>query len=284
MTEQSADAATTNRAHWDELADLHAGLGGDGRRNSYYDIEGLVAGRSSLLQAEQDGLESAVGEVDGLRVLHAQCHIGLDAITLARAGARVTGVDFSSVALSHAAEIGRRCGVDIDWVRADITSPPRRLVGRFDLVYATFGILCWIEDPETWMRSVHSMLAPGGRLLLVDIHPLYLMVDRVEPFGVDFPYRYDGPRTFSSDGSYAAGDAEVTAKGTIEFAHSLGEVVTAAVAAGLVVERLDEQFSVELDPRGDLLTQDPDGWFRLRVDQEVLPVTYSLIARRDDAD
>jgi 2-polyprenyl-3-methyl-5-hydroxy-6-metoxy-1,4-benzoquinol methylase len=124
-----------NRAAWEELAAAHG-------QDAYYDSEGLVAGATSLLEEEERALAVAVGDVAGLRVLHVQCHIGFDSITLARRGARVTGVDFSPAALAKAHALAERCGVEVDWACADSCELPSSFAGGFDLAYATIGVLC----------------------------------------------------------------------------------------------------------------------------------------------
>src|SRR3954452_20908062 len=143
-----------NRAHWDALAAVH-GEGADG----YYDVEALAAGADTLRAAEA----SAAGDVAGLDVLHVQCHLAFDAISLARRGARVTGVDFSPGSLAKARGLAERCGVGLELVEADSTALPPSLHGRFDLAYATIGVLSWIADVDAWMRSVAATLRPGGR-------------------------------------------------------------------------------------------------------------------------
>ncbi len=112
-----------NRASWDALAIAHG-------QDAYYDSEALVGGASSLVEEEEAALADAgCVELAGLRVLHVQCHLGFDSITLARRGARVTGVDFSAVALTRARSLADRCGVEVDWVRADATDLPASLDG-----------------------------------------------------------------------------------------------------------------------------------------------------------
>jgi SAM-dependent methyltransferase len=271
----SRTARRLNRAHWDSLATVHG-------QDAYYDADALAAGADSLLDHEAAGLREAVGAVAGLDVVHLQCHIGFDTISLARRGARVVGVDFSHASLEKARALARRCGQDVEFVEADTTALPPALHGRFDLAYATMGVTCWIDDMRAWMQSAAAALKPGGRLLLIDIHPLCLMFDSLEPPRLGFPYadEGDGGRPFDEDGSYAAPDASVGATETVQYAHSLGDVVTAAVGAGLRVERLDEHLDAARDPRGRLLSPEPDGRFRLRLDGEALPLAYTLIARR----
>src|SRR5215213_9695737 len=141
-------ARRINRAHWDALAQAH------GQGDPIYDVAAL----------------------DGL---HLQCHIGFDAISLARRGARVVGADFSPAALEKARGLARRCQVDVEFVEADATKLPVELHNRFDLVYATIGVLMWIDDVRAWMRSAAAALRGGGKLLLVEIHPLFTMIGSV---------------------------------------------------------------------------------------------------------
>jgi SAM-dependent methyltransferase len=270
MSDDAGPAATTvNRAHWDVWAGAHG-------QDAYYDSAGLVAGADSLTGVERAGVAAAVGDVAGLEVLHVQCHIGFDAISLARRGARVTGVDFSPVALDKARDLARRCGVEVAFTEADVTDLPSMPHDRFDLAYATIGVLCWIEDAGRWMRSVAGALRPGGRLLLIDGHPLYQAVETLDPLTLDFPYAFDGPHEFSGPGSYAAAAPPST---LVQFAHSLGEIVTAAAAAGLRVVRLEEHLESPLDlGRGH--PPDADGHYRFRVSGRPLPLLYTLIAER----
>jgi len=258
-----------NRANWDAWAAAH---GQDG----YYDTAALVAGADSLTDLEVAGITAAVGDVRDKDVLHVQCHLAFDAINLARRGARVTAVDFSPVALARAATLAAECGVAVDFVEADVTRLPPQLAGRFDLAYATIGILCWIESIDAWMRSVASVLRPGGRLLLIDGHPLCCMVDTIDPFTVDYPYAFDGPHEFESPGSYAG---VTVATRNVQYPHSLGEIVTAAIDAGLRVLRLDEHLESPVDMFG-LDESEPDGRYRLRVSGQLLPMLFTLICER----
>lgn len=265
------DPTHVNIRFWDSLATVH------GRGDAYYDLEALTAGRSSLSDVEAAAVQEAVGSVDGLDILHVQCHLGLDAVSLARQGARVTGVDFSPVALERAGALASRCNVAIDFVEADSTCLPDDLTGRFDLAYATMGVICWIADLDAWMRSVSATLRPGGRLVLVDLHPLLLMWDTTDPLHADFPYASDGPHHFVDAESYA-GVTTDSHGSSVNYAHSLGEVVTAAArVAGLRIDALHEHLDAAFDPRGDILGEEEDGRFRVRVGGQPLPVLYTLI-------
>ena len=270
------DATEVNRAHWDAVAAVH----GEGE-DAYYDVDALGRGQSSLRAAELGAL-AAVGQVTGKDVLHVQCHLGFDSVSLARQGARVTGLDFSAASVAKARRIAEQCGVDVTFVEADSTAIPDSLHGRFDVAYATIGVLGWIEDVDAWMRSVASTLRPGGRLLLVELHPLFCMFASLDPLVADFPYAHAGPVVFDEPGTYAAPDAELAATRTVEFAHSVGEVVTGAARAGLRVDQLVEHLDSDFDPRGNVLVLEADDRYRLRLGGQPTPVLYTLIAARPD--
>ena len=254
-----------NRAWWDGAARIH----GD---DPIYDTEALIAGADSLGDAEQAALAASVNSVDGLDVIHVQCHIGFDTISLARRGARVVGLDFSAAALAKAQELARRAGVEAIWVQADAARIPADLHGRFDLAYATIGAICWIEDISAWMRSVAATLRPGGRLVLVEIHPLLTMVAAREPFSLDFPYAFDGPHRFDDPGTYAVPNAELASS----------ETVTAAIEARMRIDSLIEHLDASKSPSPPIVAREADGRYRLRLDGQRLPILFTLLATKLD--
>ncbi len=277
----------SNHEHWEQLAALH-GIGTD----RYYDLDRLIAGGTLMGTEEAAALRRATFDagVVGLEVMHLQCHIGCDAITMARSGARVTGVDFSATALARLRDLAQRCGVDVATIEADSRDLPHDLDGRFDLVYATIGVLCWIDDLDAWMGGVARVLRPGGRLVLVELHPLLLMVGSVDPLVVDSPYAFDGAHIYSGTGSYANRDADV-AWTVSEYAHGLAEVVMAAERSGLRTTHLQEHTDMSFDPRGMGGGLEPDGRFRLRLGRgssdltstappPPMPILFTLIVER----
>ena len=279
----------TSYTHWEKLAAFH-GTGED----CMYDLDALIAGGTLMGPEEKAALDRAtqVRGVAGLDVLHLQCHIGCDAITLARLGARVTGVDFSPTALARLDELARQCGVDVTTVRSDSRYLPHELDGCFDLVYATIGVLCWIDDLDAWMSGVARVLRPGGTLVLVELHPILQMIDSVEPLVLDFPYAFDGGHVYSGTGSYANRDADINWTVT-QYAHGLAEVVMAATRAGLTMTYFEEHTSMSFDPRGmEETVEGPDRQYRMRIGLGAahgetrdpafpLPVLFTYLAVRE---
>lgn len=260
-----------NRALWNERAILHG-------QDAYYDIDGFLAGGSSLSERELSEVAAAAGDVTGLDLLHVQCHFGLDTLSFARMGARATGLDFSPTAIERARGLASRAALDARFVEADSQALPPELASNFDVAFASYGVLTWIGRIDDWMRSAATALRPGGGLVLIDLHPIFAMFDSREPPVIDFPYQGGQPVRFEASGSYAAPDAPTTANVSIEYPHGLGEIVTAAVEAGLRIEGLTEWTDESFDPRG-ILAFEEDGRYRLRIgDGPALPVTFSLRA------
>ncbi len=261
-----------NQHWWNERAALHG-------QDSYYDTAAFLEGASSLLAVDHE----LVGAVEGVDLVHFQCHTGLDTLSWLRAGAgTVTGVDFSPVAVNKARATATTAGLSdrTAFVCAEIRAAPAAVSGaQYDVCYASRGVFGWIADLDAWMRAACAVLRPGGRLAVIDMHPLYTMPASLEPLVLDFPYGYDGARTFTASGSYAQPDADTVHNDTKEYGHSLGEIVTAAANAGLRIDRVTEYLESEVDDR-NLLTQDGDGCYRWRITGECLPMYFGLRATR----
>ncbi|MGH3781474.1 MAG: class I SAM-dependent methyltransferase, partial [Pseudonocardiaceae bacterium] len=107
-----ADYISINKTMWNERAPAHAASAGYGFDRFIDDPERL----SGVVRFDRPRL----GDLAGQRGVHLQCHIGTDTVSLARLGARMTGLDFSSVALDHARRLAQRTGTDIDFYEANM--------------------------------------------------------------------------------------------------------------------------------------------------------------------
>lgn len=258
-----------NLALWDERARIH----GSTPTDRFYDVESFLAGRQTLYSLERE----LAGDVAGKDLLHLQCHFGMDSLNWVRLGARVTGVDFSPVAIERARGLAVQAALPATFLQADVQHLPGELEGRFDLVVATYGILCWIADLGAWMRSAAMTLRPGGSLVLVDLHPAYQTVAALEPLVADWPYGGGRPQHETITSTYAQPGRTTAAQQVVQYPYSLGEIVTAVARSGLRVEHLGEHLATELDPR-NLLPQGADGMYRLPFSGTHLPILYSLRA------
>lgn len=130
------------------------------------DWNARYAQKELVWSAEPNRLFAAeVGGLPAGRALDLACGEGRNAVWLAEHGWRVTGVDFSDVALAKAAELAASRGVEVDWVVADVLDhePEPR---AFDLVALLYLQLPREELLHT-VRSAAAAVAPGGTLVVL---------------------------------------------------------------------------------------------------------------------
>ena len=265
-----------NRRLWEAWTAVHAS--GD-----FYDLDGFRAGGVRLRDEEI----AAVGDVSGRSLLHLQCHFGIDTLSWARLGARVTGADFSPAAIRLARELALDLGFpDARFVESNLYELPANLQGTFDVVYTSRGVLGWLPDIAGWARVVAHFVAPGGVFYISEIHPTIQAFENegvaVGELRLAYPYwEHRDPLVFDVKGSYADPTADVGEQREHGWDHGLGEIVTALIDAGLVLEWLRE--SPTLDWSADFLVETEPGSGRYRLPPGTageLPLMFSLRARK----
>jgi SAM-dependent methyltransferase len=257
-----------DQSNWNRLAPIHA-------RSTFYDVEGFKAGRLSLLPIEREEL----GDVTGKSLLHLQCHFGMDTLSWARLGAQVTGADYAEEAIELARELSQEVGLDARFICASIYDLPERLSGAFDIVFTSYGVLCWLPDLMRWGQVIAHFLKPGGTFYIVEGHPFAgIFYNEKDAAGLQVAYPYfpqTTPEAYTCVGSYATdADLHYTA---YEWPHSLSEVVNALLGAGLRLEFLHE-FPYAAYQCLPFMVQGPDGWWRLAEGRESVPLLFSLKA------
>lgn len=261
-----------NRQLWDSWVPHHL-------TSEFYDLEGFRAGDTSLDRVEL----AAVGDVRGVRLLHLQCHFGKDTISLARMGAQATGVDFSPRAIEAARGLAAEFAVDATFVESDIASLPDRLDGEFDLVFTSNGVIGWLPDLRRWGQVIAHFLAPGGRFVMVEGHPvMWLFDDEVtdERLVPRYPYFHrDEPLVLRYSGSYAVPDAPVDSEEHV-WVHSVSDVLMALIEAGLTITSFEEHSTVAWRAF-PFLQQGDDGLWRLpaHIDGEI-PLSMTVTATK----
>ena len=223
-----------------------------------------------------------LGSIEGLDVVHLQCHLGTDTLSLARLGARtVTGLDFSSPALTVAAQLAEDCGAAIDYVESDLYGAVAALgPGRFDLVYTGNGALCWLPDIRRWAEIVATLLRPGGRLFIREGHPMLWALADSRPDGlvvVEYPYFETEGVPFCEPFSYTGHDEPLASPDIVCFNHGLAEIISALMAAGMTLTGFEEHDSVPWNPLGEAM-EEVGGEYRLRHLPERLAASYTLQA------
>lgn len=264
-----------NRANWDERAPAHAA-------SPDYAVSRFVEDPEYLSEVVRFDLPR-LGEIQGLRGVHLQCHIGTDTLSLARLGAEMTGLDLSAASLQQARLLSERAGPPVEFVESTVFDAVGALgAGAFDFVFTGIGALCWLPSVTRWANVVAELLVPGGRLLMREGHPMLWALADARPDGllvVDYPYfENQEPLVFDEPTTYVQTDVTFTHTVTHEWNHGLGEIVGALLGAGMELTMLAEHDSVPWEAFPGQMTQIDLGEWRLTDRPQRLPHSYTLHA------
>jgi len=273
-----SDYVNVNRRNWNSRVPAH---------EAGYGIERYVDDPHFLSEVVRFDRER-LGDITGLDVVHLQCHIGTDTLSLARLGARsVTGLDFSAPALEVAARLAREAGSQISFVESELYNATSVLGdGCCDLVYTGVGALCWLPDIARWARVVADLLRPGGRLFIRDGHPMLLALSDPRPDGllvVEFPYFEAEGVLFVEPWTYVEHEEPLSDPESIVFNHALSEIIMAVKDAGLDLTSIEEHDSVPWNAMGDAMEEIGGGEFRLRENPRRLAASFTLRAQKPRA-
>ena len=124
------DYIKINKQTWNNKTEVHIA-------SDFYDNKSFLEGKSTLNSIELDLL----GDLKDKKILHLQCHFGQDSLSLARMGAKVTGVDLSDKAIEKATEFNQLLHLDVKFICCDIYDLPTYLNEKFDIVFTSYGII-----------------------------------------------------------------------------------------------------------------------------------------------
>ena len=220
-----------SRRKWDEAVPLHVA-------SAEYDVAAFMRGASTLKTIEVNHM----GRVKGLSLLHLQCHFGLDTLSWARSGASVVGVDYSPVAVETARNLAKELAIRATFIRSNVFDLPRRLHRRFTIVYTGKGALGWLPTLEPWGRVVARFLRPGGRLVMLEDHPLSdCLADRSSPTNLVLAESYFRETAIREvyDGTYAT-RIKMRHRVSYGWIHTVSEVLNALIRAGLGIDLVRE--------------------------------------------
>ena len=271
-----ADYVTINRANWDERAPIHAASDDYGFARFQADPHHL----SDVVTFDRPRL----GDLTGIRGVHLQCHIGTDTLSLTRLGARMSGLDFSPAALTEARRLAESTGTEIDYRESEVYKAVDVFgSGQFDLVYTGIGALCWLPSVAQWAKVVAALLKPGGRLFIREGHPMLWTLDEqtLQPSEKYTYFEEEEPYVDNINGTYVQTDSVITKTLTHSWNHSLGETVTALLAAGMRITGLDEHNSVPWNAFPRHMTMDKHGEHRLTKNPQSLAASYTLQAIKE---
>lgn len=262
--EDHAASFALNRALWNERTKHHIG-------SKFYDVEAFLAGKNSLGGKELELL----GDVAGKKLLHLQCHFGQDTLSLARMGAEVTGLDFSGAAVEEARKLAARAGLSAAFIEANVLDLQPELEGKFDIVFTTYGVLGWLPELDGWAKNIAGYLRPGGKLVLVEFHPVVWMFNNAF---TELPYSYFNREVIeeTEPGTYADTAATINLK-SHGWNHSLAETITALLDAGMRIDRFEELDGSPHDCFGKTV-KGADGLHRIAGLAGKLPMVFAVVA------
>jgi SAM-dependent methyltransferase len=260
-----------NRGLWDKFARINY-------ESETYRVREFLDGASSLNSIELE----EVGEVQGKTLLHLQCHFGLDTLSWAREGAIVTGVDFSGEAVQLARNLTNEVGLGARFIQSNIYDLPDALDEKFDIVFTSYGVHCWLNDLPRWGEIVAHFVKPGGIFYIAEFHPLLWIFDwdAKDDFKMVRSYFHSPtPCKFDVDGSYADAGTKIETQADYEWAHSMADVVNAIIKSGLQMEFLHE-FAKAPFQSFPFLKQADDGYWIYDNPEVQLPLVYSIKATK----
>lgn len=263
---------SVNMRRWNEVVSINA-------RSKFYDLDGFREGATSLLPIEI----AELGDVNGKSLLHLQCHFGMDTLSWARLGANVTGIDFAEKSIDLAMELSDELGIPARFIRSNIYDLSEVLEEEFNIVFTSYGVLCWLPDLKGWAETIHRHLTPGGTFYIVESHPFADILDDKdrEGFHIKYPYFTGGESIYCTDepGTYTDSDIEIVNKDHYYWQHTMQDVLNSLLDAGLEIDYLHE-FPFGFFERHPSMKKGTDGLWRFENDAISFPLTFSIKAKR----
>lgn len=257
----------TNKNLWNNKVSHHI-------ESDFYKMDNFLAGNTSLNAIELDLL----GNIEGKSVLHLQCHFGQDSISLAKLGAKVTAIDFSEIAIEKAKEIATQTNTNVDFICCNIYDLPKMLDKKFDIVFTSYGTICWLPDITKWAGIVSHFLKPIGQFVFIDFHPVIWMYDNDFKF-IQYNYFIDEPIIEIENGTYADRNADITGE-SVTWNHSISEVLNALIKNDLSILEFNEfdysPYNIFSNP-----TEFEKGKFRIENHGNKIPIVYAISAQKN---
>ncbi len=269
--EQYKKYFNANLKRWNELVNINA-------KSKFYDLEGFKAGKTSLLSIEKEELT----DVKGKTLLHLQCHFGMDTLSWAREGAKVTGVDFSESAIQLAKTLSKELNIPATFIHSNIYDLPKVLDTTFDIIFTSYGVIGWLPDLSKWAQIIEMFLKPGGIFYIVENHPFGNLIDEKykEEFRIGYDYFNEGkPYRFDDDVIYVDTNEKLVNKTTYDWFHPMQDIVNSLLNVNFELLFLHEFpfsfFKIHPD-----MKRRKDGYWEFQTFKHSIPMMFSLKARK----
>lgn len=261
----------SNKSLWNELTEIHK------EENNIYSIKDFKSGKNTLSRTEIKEL----GNISGKKILHLQCHFGLDTLSLAREGAKVTGVDFSEKSINLAKSLSKETGIPAKFICSDIYNLSRVLKEKFDIVFTSYGVLLWLPDLKRWAKTIFYFLKPKGFFYIIEGHPfsMILRINKNENLYVKKSYfSHINPREEKRGRDYARKRKKVNGT-AYTWNHSISEIINSLIKARLKIDYLHE-FPFSRESHYPTMELKKKGW-QFKNKKEIIPLMFSIKATKE---
>lgn len=261
-----SDFISANKKWWNDVTPIHS-------RSQLYNLAGFKKGKSTLESIEQE----EVGDVKGKTLLHLMCHFGMDTLSWARKGAIVTGVDLSDGSIKLAKKLSKEINVPATFKCSDIYELPNVLDKKYDIIFTSYGVLCWLSNINKWAKIINHFLKVGGVFYIVELHPFTNILSY--DFKLYYKYFKKGPYTDDSSGTYTDWDAKVNGV-TYEWSYTRCYVINAVIKQGLTIEFVHEFPFTMYDQFPGFMEKNAKGQYVLKNKKIQIPLLFSLKATK----
>jgi SAM-dependent methyltransferase len=253
-----------NRDLWNQRTAVH-------KDSSFYDLAGFKAGKNVLTPIELKEL----GDVQGKKMLHLQCHFGMDSLNWSRLGAAVTGIDLSDTAIREARQLNDELGMNATFICCNVYDLKDHLDEQFDIVFTSYGVIGWLPDLDRWAALIAHYLKPGGTFYMAEFHPVVWMFD--DEF-TRIKYFYENREVIitENEGTYTDRNAAIRGK-EYSWNHSISEVLNALINTGLKIELFNEFMFSPYPCFRNMVEAEKDRW-QIRGMEGKIPMVYSVRA------
>ena len=224
-------------------------------------------------------IEEELGDISGKTVIHLQCNTGADTVLLAQKGAIVTGVDLVPDNIFYARKMSDELGIkNIDFIESDIMEFKDNHHKKYDMVFTTEGVLCWLPDLNKWAETIKHLLNEDGVLYVLDGHPFFMAFDeeklKENKLEIKYPYFTREPEYEDEMGDYASDSKMGVNYGWM---YKVSDIINSLAKAGLTIEFFNEYDTLYFN-LGEMEGSD-NGQYHYPFFDTRLPFTFSLKAR-----
>ena len=161
--------------------------------------------------------------------------------------AHAVGFDIAENIIAQARETAKKIEEnDCEFIACNIMEIDDSYSDSFDFIFFTIGAITWFEDLELLFKKVSKCLKRSGIMLMNEFHPFMNMLPmpREEAFDADhvnqlaYSYFRKEPWIENSGMSYITPEYE--SKTFVSFAHTLSDIINAAIHSGMMIVKLNE--------------------------------------------